>query len=262
MTVAADPRDAQPVARPGCPAPGRRGPRCRVDLVVDVAVVGAGYTGLWTAYHLARADPSLRVAVLEREVAGFGASGRNGGWCSALFPTSWARLAQDVGRDGAVAMQRALEDTVRRVGDDAAAEGIDCDYARGGMLGLARGPAQLARAREHVAAARAFGLGPDTLDLLGAEAARARVGATRVHGALTTEHCAALDPARLVRGLAEAVERRGVQVYEQTRGDGRGARAGHDRARARCARSTCWSPRRATRRSCPAAAATWRRSTR
>ncbi len=186
------------------------------DLAVDVAVVGAGYTGLWTAYHLAKADPTLRVAVLEREVAGFGASGRNGGWCSALFPTSWARLARASSRDGAVAMQRALEDTVRQVGADAEAEGIDCRYVCGGMVGLARGPAQLARAREHVAAARAFGLGPDTLDLLGADAARARVGATRVDGALTTEHCAALDPARLVRGLAEAVERRGVTVYEQT----------------------------------------------
>ncbi len=198
--------------------PGSWEPRAGLpgDLSVDVAVVGAGYTGLWTAYALAKADPSLRIAVLEREVAGFGASGRNGGWCSALFPTSWARLAKDSGREGAVAMQRALEGTVRAVGADAAAEGIACSYARGGMVSLARGPAQLARAQAHVQQARAFGLGPDTLDLVPGDEARRRVGASRVEGAVTTEHCAALDPARLVRGLAQAVERRGAALYERT----------------------------------------------
>ena len=61
------------------------------DTEVDVAIVGAGFTGLWTAYHLLRGDPGLRVLVVERQVAGFGASGRNGGWCSALFPASDGR---------------------------------------------------------------------------------------------------------------------------------------------------------------------------
>jgi len=186
------------------------------DTAVDVAVVGAGFTGLWTAYWLLREEPSLRVAVVEREVAGFGASGRNGGWCSALFPTSWKRLTREGGPDAARAMQWALQDTVAAVGRVAAEEGIDCDFAQGGTISLARGPAQLARARAHVADARAHGFGPDTLDLLDAEQALARVGADRIVGAVTSTHCAALDPARLVRGLAEAVERRGGAVYEQT----------------------------------------------
>jgi len=81
----------------------------------DVVIVGAGYTGLWTAYYLAKADPSLRVVVLESQVAGFGASGRNGGWCSALFPASWHRLARVAGRPAAVAMQHALQDAVAEV---------------------------------------------------------------------------------------------------------------------------------------------------
>jgi len=191
-------------------------PSLPCDTAVDVAIVGAGYTGLWTAYWLLRGDPTLRVAVIEREVAGFGASGRNGGWCSALFPASWRRLAREGGAEGARAMQRALEDTVAAVGSDAAAEGIDCAFALGGTVSLARGQAQLARARAHVADARAHGFGPSTLDLLDAEAARARVGADGVLGAVTSDHCAALDPARLVRGLAEAVERRGGRIYEQT----------------------------------------------
>ena len=198
--------------------PGPLDPRAPLpgDTAVDVAIVGAGFTGLWTAYWLLRADPTLRVAVLEREVAGFGASGRNGGWCSALFPTSWRRLARDGGADGARAMQRALEETVAAVGSDSADEGIDCGYVRGGTVSLARGPAQLARARAHVADARTYGFGPDTLDLLDVEQAMRRVSATRVSGAVTSAHCAALDPARLVRGLAEAVERRGGTVYERT----------------------------------------------
>ena len=198
--------------------PGDWAPRAPLpgDRTVDVAIVGAGFTGLWTALSLLREDPSLRVAVVEREVAGFGASGRNGGWCSALFPASWSRLEREGGPGAARAMQLALQETVVGVGADAAAEGIDCSYVRGGTVSLARGPAQLARARAHVADAMAHGFGPDVLDLLPPDRALDRVRGTRVLGAVTSEHCAALDPARLVRGLAEAVERRGGQLYEQT----------------------------------------------
>ena len=93
---------------------------------VDVAVVGAGYTGLWTAYYLLERDPHLRVAVLESEHAGFGASGRNGGWCSALFPVSLATLAREHSRDAAVAQYRAMQGAVAEIGRVTKVEGIDC----------------------------------------------------------------------------------------------------------------------------------------
>lgn len=194
------------------------------DLDVDVAIVGAGYSGLWTAYYLAKADPGLRIVVLEREIAGFGASGRNGGWCSALFPASLEKLARlaaakgDGGdpRAAAVAMARAMQRTVDEVGRVAAAEGIDCHWAKGGTVQLARSPVQLERAREQVAHARAWGLGEEDLRLLGADEARAMVGATSVLGGTFTPHCAAIHPARLARGLAAAVERLGVKLYEAT----------------------------------------------
>ena len=96
------------------PLPPR--PALTEDLDVDVCIVGAGFTGLWTAHALVQADPSLRIAVLEREVAGFGASGRNGGWCSALFATSDAALARQHGLEPMRAMRRAMEDTVDVVG--------------------------------------------------------------------------------------------------------------------------------------------------
>ena len=183
---------------------------------MDVAIAGAGFTGLWTAYYLAQADPGLRIAVCEREIAGFGASGRNGGWCSALFPASLAKLERMAGRRAAVAMYRAMQDTVDEVGRVAAAEGIDCHWAKGGTLQLARSPAQLERAREEVAEARSYGFGSGDLRLLSAAETAERVRASGVLGATYTPHCAAIHPARLARGLAALLRRRGVAVYEQT----------------------------------------------
>ena len=187
------------------------------DREVDVAIVGAGYTGLWTAYYLKKADPSLRVVILEAEYAGFGASGRNGGWCSALFPASLSKVAKVAGsRDAAIALQRTLNETVDEVGAVAEAEGIDCHFAKGGTIVLARTPAQLERARAEIAEYRGFGFGEEDHRLLTAEEARAELNATEVLGATYTPHCAAIQPARLARGLAEVVERLGVEIYEQT----------------------------------------------
>jgi glycine/D-amino acid oxidase-like deaminating enzyme len=186
------------------------------DLDVDVAIAGGGYTGLWTAYYLAKADPAKRIAVLEAQICGFGASGRNGGWCSALFPKSVSALARRYGRDRAIALHRAMQTTVDEVGRVAAAEGIDCHFAKGGTIVVARTEAQLSRAREEIAEAREYGFGPEDVDLLGAGEARAHLGATQVRGGTYTPHCAAIHPARLARGLARVVAGLGVRVYERT----------------------------------------------
>jgi glycine/D-amino acid oxidase-like deaminating enzyme len=186
------------------------------DLDVDVAVVGGGFTGLWTAYYLAEAEPSLRIAVLERDVVGFGASGRNGGWCSALFAVPESTLDRASGPGSGAAMRRAMIDTVAEVGRVVGAESIECGFALGGTVVLARTGPQLERARHEVAEARVAGVGEDDLRLLSATEASTMARATSVLGGTYTPHCAALDPARLVRGLAEAVERRGVTIYEGT----------------------------------------------
>jgi glycine/D-amino acid oxidase-like deaminating enzyme len=193
---------------PGPPLPG--------DLDVDVAIVGAGFTGLWTAYYLSLAGQGLRIAVCEREIAGFGASGRNGGWCSALFPASLAKLERISDRGGAIAMHRAMQRTVAEVGRVAAAESIDCHWAMGGTVQLARSPAQLDRARAEVGEARAFGFGEDDLRLLTADEARGMAGATGILGGTFTPHCAAIHPARLAHGLAQALRQRGVSLFERT----------------------------------------------
>ncbi len=186
-------------------------------LDVDVAIVGAGFTGLWTAYYLTRAEPGLRIAVLEAEIAGFGASGRNGGWCSALLPMGLAAIERSHGRAAAIAMQRAMFDTVDEVGRVAAEEGIDADFAKGGYLSLATAAVQVARLRARRDESAQFGFGDGDLAWLDRDAARARVGAAGALGALFTPHCAAIQPAALARGLARAVEARGVPIFERTR---------------------------------------------
>ena len=184
---------------PRAPLPG--------DTAVDVAVVGGGLTGLWTAYYLLQRDPRLRIAVLEKHIAGFGASGRNGGWCSALFPASTTALAREHGRDAALAMRHAMVDTVDEVGRVTADEGIDCDFVKGGTLSLARSSVQLAAARAEVATARAYGV--DYLRLVKTSVAGAL-------GVVVDPACARLHPAKLVRGLARVVEARGARIFEAT----------------------------------------------
>ncbi len=186
------------------------------DTTADVCIVGAGYTGLWTAYYLNRLDPSLDVLVVEAETAGFGASGRNGGWCSALLPQGVEAMARRHGREAALAMRQAMTATVSEVGDVVAAEHIDCDWAHGGTVVVARSAPQLARARQEVAADHGWG-GVDGLQLLDAEATRQHVGIAGAVGATFTPHCARIHPTRLARGLADVVQRRGVRIVEGTR---------------------------------------------
>jgi glycine/D-amino acid oxidase-like deaminating enzyme len=197
-------------------APAVRRPPLPGDRAYDVAIVGAGFTGLWTAYYLAEASDA-RIVVLDAEHAGFGASGRNGGWCSALFPKSLDGLARLPGssRAAALAQHEAMRATVDEVGRVAAAEGIDCGFARGGTISLARSTAQLRRAREEYDAALDWGR--TDLELLDARRAAGVLDATGTLGATYTPDCAALHPARLVRGLAEACERRGVTIHDSTR---------------------------------------------
>lgn len=198
--------------------PGSLEPRASLpgDLDCDVAIVGAGMTGLWTAYHLRLADPTLRVVVLEREIAGFGPSGRNGGWASSGLAGSASVYRRRGGDDG---VRRALRETYRAVdliGETAEREGIDCGYRREGALMVATTPPQLARLRAGIAELREQGAGPEDVAELDALQTAEHV---RVRGCLAATHyphSARIDPARLVRGLAGACERHGVVIHERT----------------------------------------------
>ncbi len=112
--------------------PVRPRPTLERHLDVDVAIVGGGFTGLWTARELLRRDRSLRVAVLEKELCGFGASGRNGGWASGLFPLESDAVVRRYGLDAFHHQRQVLNGAVATLGASAAADGIDAHFAHGG----------------------------------------------------------------------------------------------------------------------------------
>ncbi|TPJ67042.1 MULTISPECIES: FAD-binding oxidoreductase [unclassified Mesorhizobium] len=195
-----------PASRP--PLPG--------DIEADVCIVGAGYTGLWTAYYLKKAEPALRIAIVEKEFAGFGASGRNGGWLSGGFSWSREKYAKTSSRGAVIDMQRAMSGTVDEVIAIAAAEGIDADIRRVDNITVATNAAQLERAKAEYEEARHWEMPPERLAFLGAQEARERIAIDNVLGAFVVRDVARVQPAKLVQGLAAAVARLGVPIYEQT----------------------------------------------
>jgi len=184
------------------------------DRDAEVCIVGAGYTGLWTAYYLKRADPSLRIVVLEARFAGFGASGRNGGWLSGLVPGDRNRMAALYGRDRVLAWQQALNEAVDEVIEVTEREGVDAGVVKGGTLHVARNAAQAARLEAEVD--EELGWKVDGIAALTKDEAAQRIQLDDVVSAYHNPHCARVQPARLVRGLADVVERLGVDVYENT----------------------------------------------
>jgi glycine/D-amino acid oxidase-like deaminating enzyme len=185
-------------------------------LDVDVAIVGGGFTGLWTARELLRRDPTLRVVVLEQSVCGFGASGRNGGWASALYPLSDGAVIERHGRDDFIHLRDHLRRSVISLGEAIADDGIDAHYVRGGTLVFARSELQAERLQQQVETSRELGDGPEDLAWLTPPEASERGVLAQSYGASYTPHCARIHPARLVRGLADVVEQLGGQIFENT----------------------------------------------
>ncbi|MFB7498180.1 NAD(P)/FAD-dependent oxidoreductase [Streptomyces sp. NPDC056161] len=183
------------------------------DASADVVIVGGGYTGLWTAYYLKKTAPFLRITVLEQKFCGYGASGRNGGWLynGVAGRDRYARLH---GHEAAVRLQRAMNDTVAEVVAVTEAEGIDADLHRGGVLEVATTPAQLGRLKAFHAHELSYG--ERDRELYGARETRERIRVADAVGAAWTPHGARLHPAKLVKGLAAAVEALGVTVHEST----------------------------------------------
>jgi len=192
---------------PRAPLPG--------ELEVDVAIVGGGFTGAWTAYYLKLADPGCRVALLEADTVGFGASGRNGGWC---WP-SVAGLSHHFERDPEKgdALRQAIAATIDEVGAVCASEGIEADYRKGGGLTIASNPAQAERVRANVDAHRKLGWSEEDVHWLEPAELREHMRVASCHGGMFSAQVARVNPAKLARGVAAAAEKRGAQIYERTR---------------------------------------------
>ncbi|MGW9438098.1 NAD(P)/FAD-dependent oxidoreductase [Streptomyces sp. NPDC055607] len=195
----------------------RRRPALDGDTRADVAIVGGGLTGLWTAYYLKRAQPSLDVLIVEAEYTGFGGSGRNGGWLIADVAGNLNTYARARGHDGALRQQRAMLDTVDEVVRIIGEERLDVDLAHNGQMSFAVNEAQRRRMAEFHETATAWGR---RTRLLTAAEARDRIDVAGTLGALFDPAAAALDPAKLVRGVAAVVEAMGVRIVESTRATG------------------------------------------
>lgn len=198
--------------------PSSLAPRPHVpgDVTCDVAIVGAGFTGLWTAYYLKSLAPELHVSILEREIAGFGASGRNGGTVGGGVsgnPRVYARHHDpELVRNAERLTYQAVDDIARVIEK----EGIDCGWRKGGRLRVAVTASQRQRIDELLARQRRWGSEPEDWRLLERDELEKRVRMPGVLAGLYTPHAARVDPARFVRGLADAVERLGVTIYEKT----------------------------------------------
>ncbi|MGF6629833.1 glycine/D-amino acid oxidase-like deaminating enzyme [Pseudomonas frederiksbergensis] len=191
-------------------------PALEQDLDVDVAIIGAGYTGLWTAYYLKRLAPGLNIAIVEAQTAGFGASGRNGGWLMGNL------LGEDRLLAGLPAEQRrASFELLHSIPDEVEIvlerEGIDCDYRKGGALYCAaRYPEQEASLRDYLDALYRQGLTEADYRWLNTEQLAQQIRIAKPYGGIYAPHVATIHPAKLVRGLARTVERMGVKIYENS----------------------------------------------
>lgn len=198
--------------------PGTLAPRQALagDESADVVVVGAGLSGLWTAYYLKREQPDLDVIVVEREIASFGPAGRNGGWCRGGMSGVPKVYAKRSGWDAVKRGERDTRDAVDVIGSVIAEEGIDCGFSKQGAVTLAENEAGLGRLREDLTEFRALGLGEQDVRLLTPAEFQELVHVPQCAGGMYESAAARLNPAELTRGLAEACERRGVRIFEQT----------------------------------------------
>jgi glycine/D-amino acid oxidase-like deaminating enzyme len=183
-------------------------------LEADVAIVGGGFTGMATAYYLLKAEPSLKVVVLESEVIGYGASGRNGSFAMTVVGLGLDLLTKMKGRERALAAHRYMERAVDTVGELVAEEGLDCDYIRPGFLRMATTPAYERRIRREIELAHSLGI--EEVEWLDRDAARARVSSDRYLGAWWEPRTALINPLKLVREMKRVVVGLGATVHERT----------------------------------------------
>ena len=163
---------------------------------IDVAIIGAGFTGLWSAYHLLSNNPDLKIAIIEKERVGFGASGRNGGWVSALYPSG-------IGADEVIPH---LVQSINEIGIFSSKYAPDANFRKGGTVTFARNKGQLKRLKNDIGSAT----------FLDKSETEEKVKVDGALGSLFTPDCATIHPGRFVRALADHVEQLGARIYEKS----------------------------------------------
>ena len=176
-----------------------------IDSPWDVVIIGAGFSGLWCAHHLLQNNSELSIAIFEQNQVGSGASGRNGGWLSALYPVDDHKLAMKFAAQTIAALHSHLEKGIDEIAEFAHINSIECGFSKGGTLNIARNKGQLKRIRND-----------SPQDYLSESQIKSRIAMHGAIGGSYTRHCAAINPASLVTGLALNLQRRGVSIFEFT----------------------------------------------
>ena len=174
----------------------------------DIAIIGGGFSGLWSAYHLKKIQPSLTIAIFEQNYVGFGASGRNGGWASAEYPTSSTRLIKEHGLQSYQNLRRDLTQSIDEIGEIARSNKWQIDYAKGGALVFATNEAQLTRISSEI---------DDEHRFLNQSQAQELLNVANIKGGVFTPHCAALNPFKLTQEIATYLESVGVEIFENSK---------------------------------------------
>ncbi|SFE80569.1 NAD(P)/FAD-dependent oxidoreductase [Alteribacillus iranensis] len=190
-------------------------PSLEESKVVDIAIMGAGFTGLWTAYYLIRQNPSLNIVILEKEITGYGASGRNGGWCYPVFSVTPSTLLERYGKSMARELQLAMFDSVTEIGNVIEKENIQCDWTIGGGLKVSLGQQGIPSLENELLTYKKMGIDAH-YQLLNKSQLEKRVRIQGAERGIYTKHSAVLNPAKLARQLANVLEGYGVKIYEQT----------------------------------------------
>ena len=186
------------------------------DIETDVAIIGAGFSGLWTAYYIKKLMPNSKIVIIDANEVGFGASGRNGGWCSGFMPNSIDELAELHGREAAIDMYRQSFATLDEIKSVLVNENIDCDFHRGGTICGATNSVQASRVTNEITKFHDFGFTEDDIRQLSQTEVEHRINISNLQLASYTPHCAVIHPAKLVDGLARAIEKLGVKIYENS----------------------------------------------
>ena len=184
------------------------------NIEVDVAIIGGGFTGLSTAYHLKKSEPNMRIALLESEVIGYGASGRNGGFNMTLFGLTLGITAIRFGKTNARQAHLYMEKAVDTLKDLTEELNLDCDYEHPGFLRVATSEKYEKRIQEEIELAHKLGL--SGIEWLNRDQIQDQVKSPRYLGAWWEPRCGILNPAKLAWSWKDVITAMGVEVFENT----------------------------------------------
>src|SRR5699024_3732042 len=190
-------------------------PQLNQSTTVDVTILGAGFTGLWIAYYLKENDPSLEIAILEKEFVGFGASGRNGGWCSPKFPVTPEMLIKKFGHNATKELQKSMFDAVDEVERVVNKEEMEIDWEKSGSLQVSLGNYNFPLLEKALDTYRSLDL-DNFFNVLNKKQTSQEIKINGASGGLFTKKSAVLHPGKLVKQLAKVLEKKGVKIYEKT----------------------------------------------